>query len=55
MMVIEYNHIGLTIHESTNKDEVGPLKKKINGTVLNKVNNTENEIKQIQRRVQNGV
>lgn len=41
-------HIGLTIHESTNKDEVGPLKKKINGTVLNKVNNTEKEIKQIQ-------
>lgn len=34
-------HIGLTIHESTNKDDVGPLKKKINGTVLNKVNNTE--------------
>ncbi|MDN8910367.1 penicillin-binding protein 2, partial [Staphylococcus aureus] len=41
-------HIGLTIHESNNKDEVGPLKKKFNGTVLNKFNNTEKEIKQIQ-------
>ncbi|PCY57230.1 penicillin-binding protein, partial [Listeria monocytogenes] len=33
-------HIGLSIYESTNKDETGPLKRKIKGNVLNKVNNS---------------
>ncbi|MCC3689986.1 peptidoglycan D,D-transpeptidase FtsI family protein [Staphylococcus capitis] len=41
-------HIGLAIHESTNKDDLGPLKRKIKGNVLNKVNNSENEIKEVQ-------
>ena len=41
-------HIGLAIHESTNKDELGPLKRKIKGNVLNRVNNSENEIKEVQ-------
>lgn len=33
------------IYELINKDEVGLFKKKINGIVLNKVNNIEKEIK----------
>ncbi|MCI2951650.1 peptidoglycan D,D-transpeptidase FtsI family protein [Staphylococcus capitis] len=41
-------HIGLAIHESTNKDDLGPLKRIIKGNVLNKVNNSENEIKEVQ-------
>ena len=42
-------HIGLTIHDSTNKDELGPVKRKIKGSVLNKVNNSEDEIKEVQQ------
>ena len=41
-------HIGLSIYESTNKDETGPLKRKIKGNVLNKVNNSSDEIKEVQ-------
>ncbi len=41
-------HIGLSIYESTNKDETGPLKRKIKGNVLNKVNNSNDEIKEVQ-------
>lgn len=38
-------HIGLAIHESTNKDDLGPLKRKIKGNVLNKVNNPKMKLK----------
>lgn len=41
-------HIGLAIHEANNKDEVGPIKRRIKGDVLNKVNNSEEEIKEVQ-------
>ncbi|QSY52879.1 peptidoglycan D,D-transpeptidase FtsI family protein [Staphylococcus simiae] len=42
-------HLGMTIHDSTNKDELGPVKRKIKGNVLNKVNNSEEEIKEEQQ------
>lgn len=41
-------HIGLSIHDSTNKDELGPVKRKIKGNVLNKVNNSQREINEVQ-------
>ena len=29
MMVIEFNHIGLAIHDATNSDDIGPVKQKL--------------------------
>lgn len=40
-------HIGLAIHDSTNTDELGPLKKKIKGNVLNRVNNTQDQLDEV--------
>lgn len=42
-------HIGLAIHDATNSDDIGPVKQKIKGNVLNKVNNSEDEIKEVQK------
>ncbi|MFB2002662.1 peptidoglycan D,D-transpeptidase FtsI family protein [Staphylococcus aureus] len=41
-------HIGLSIHDATNKDELGPVKRKVKGNVLNKVNNSQKEIDEVQ-------
>src|SRR5699024_9670568 len=41
-------HIGLEISKATNKDTLGPVKEKVKGNVLNKVNNTSDQIKHIQ-------
>ncbi|MDK9851380.1 penicillin-binding protein 2 [Staphylococcus equorum] len=41
-------HIGLEVRDSTNKDTLGPVKEKFKGDVLNKVNNTEEEVNQVQ-------
>lgn len=41
-------HIGLEVRDATNKDEVGPLKHKIKGNVLNRINNTSDELSQVQ-------
>ena len=41
-------HIGLEIRKATNKDTLGPVKEKVKGNVLNKVNNTSDQIKQVQ-------
>lgn len=41
-------HIGLSIHDATNKDELGPVKRKVKGNVLNKVNNSQKEIGEVQ-------
>ncbi|WP_145471186.1 peptidoglycan D,D-transpeptidase FtsI family protein [Staphylococcus pettenkoferi] len=41
-------HIGLEVRDATNKDEVGPLKHKIKGNVLNRINNTSEELSQVQ-------
>lgn len=41
-------HIGEEIRKANNKDSLGPVKNKIKGTVLNKVNNKPSEIKQVQ-------
>lgn len=40
-------HIGLSIHDATNKDELGPVKRKVKGNVLNKVNNSQKEIDEV--------
>ena len=42
-------HIGLAIHDATNSDDISPVKQKIKGNVLNKVNNSEDEIKEVQK------
>ncbi|WP_390569561.1 penicillin-binding transpeptidase domain-containing protein, partial [Staphylococcus pseudintermedius] len=42
-------HIGKEIHKATSDDELGPVKHKINGHVLNRVNNTPDEIKEVQK------
>lgn len=42
-------HIGLAIHDATNSDDIGPVKQKIKGNVLNKVNNSEDEINEVQK------
>ncbi|WP_432724519.1 peptidoglycan D,D-transpeptidase FtsI family protein [Staphylococcus equorum] len=41
-------HIGLEVRDATNKDTLGPVKEKFKGDVLNKVNNTEKEVNQVQ-------
>ncbi|MEB5783805.1 peptidoglycan D,D-transpeptidase FtsI family protein [Staphylococcus pseudoxylosus] len=41
-------HIGLEIRQATNKDTLGPVKEKVKGKVLNRVNNSGEQIKQIQ-------
>ncbi|ERF47668.1 MULTISPECIES: peptidoglycan D,D-transpeptidase FtsI family protein [Staphylococcus] len=41
-------HIGLQIHDATNKDSLGPVKHKVKGNVLNRVNNTQDQIDQVQ-------
>lgn len=41
-------HIGLAVHNATNSDEVGPVKQKIKGNVLNKVNNSKEEVDEVQ-------
>ncbi|HLR19716.1 MAG TPA: penicillin-binding protein 2 [Staphylococcus sp.] len=41
-------HIGLEVREATNKDTLGPVKEKFKGDVLNKINNSEKELKQVQ-------
>lgn len=41
-------HIGLEVRDATNKDTLGPVKEKFKGDVLNKVNNTEDEVNQVQ-------
>ena len=48
-MVTEYNHIGLAIHDATNSDQVGPVKDKIKGNILNKVNNSQDEIDEVKQ------
>ncbi|WP_369041498.1 peptidoglycan D,D-transpeptidase FtsI family protein [Staphylococcus warneri] len=40
-------HIGLSIHDATNKDELGPVKRKVKGNILNKVNNSQKEIDEV--------
>lgn len=40
-------HIGLSIHDATNKDELGQVKRKVKGNVLNKVNNSQKEIDEV--------
>ena len=42
-------HIGKEIRKATSNDEIGPVKHKITGKVLNHVNNTPEQIKQIQK------
>jgi len=41
-------HVGLEIRKATNKDSLGPVKQKVKGDVLNKVNNTSDQVKQVQ-------
>ena len=40
-------HIGLEVRKATNKDSLGPVKSKIKGTVLNRVNNSQNELDEV--------
>ena len=42
-------HIGLAIHDATNSDQVGPVKDKIKGNILNKVNNSQDEIDEVKQ------
>ncbi|MGW9856087.1 penicillin-binding protein 3 [Staphylococcus hominis] len=42
-------HIGLAVHEATNSDQVGPIKEKIKGNILNKVNNSQDEIDEVKQ------
>ncbi|EKU49888.1 peptidoglycan D,D-transpeptidase FtsI family protein [Staphylococcus massiliensis] len=42
-------HIGKEIRKATNKDELGPVKSKIDGNVLNKINNSDKELNQVQK------
>ncbi|MFJ1813017.1 peptidoglycan D,D-transpeptidase FtsI family protein [Staphylococcus saprophyticus] len=41
-------HVGLEIRKATNKETLGPVKEKVKGQVLNKVNNTQNEVNEVQ-------
>lgn len=41
-------HVGLEIRKATNKDNLGPVKHKIKGNVLNRVDNTPDQIKEVQ-------
>ncbi|WP_436859892.1 peptidoglycan D,D-transpeptidase FtsI family protein [Staphylococcus caeli] len=41
-------HIGLEVRKATNKDTLGPVKEKVKGNVLNKVNNTPDQVKEVQ-------
>ncbi|MBT2829447.1 penicillin-binding protein 2 [Staphylococcus coagulans] len=41
-------HIGKEIRKATKNDDLGPVKHKINGRVLNRVNNKPDEIKEVQ-------
>lgn len=41
-------HVGLEIRKVTNKETLGPVKEKVKGQVLNKVNNTQNEVNEVQ-------
>lgn len=41
-------HVGLEIRKATNKETLGPVKEKMKGQVLNKVNNTQNEVNEVQ-------
>lgn len=40
-------HVGLEIRKATNKETLGPVKEKVKGQVLNKVNNTQNEVNEV--------
>lgn len=42
-------HIGLEIRNATNQDTLGPVKQKIKGNVLNKVNNTNEQMNEVQK------
>ncbi|UXR72954.1 penicillin-binding protein 2 [Staphylococcus sp. IVB6238] len=42
------SHIGKEIRKATNDDSIGPVKHKISGKVLNHVNNTPEQIEQVQ-------
>ena len=42
-------HVGLEIRKATDKDSLGPVKHKIRGNVLNRLNNSPDEIKQVQK------
>ncbi|MGV3128494.1 peptidoglycan D,D-transpeptidase FtsI family protein [Staphylococcus simulans] len=42
-------HVGLEIRKATDKDTLGPVKHKIRGNVLNRLNNSPDEIKQVQK------
>lgn len=42
-------HVGLEIRKATHKDNLGPVKHKINGNVLNRVNNTPDQVKEVQK------
>ncbi|MDT3959445.1 penicillin-binding protein 2 [Staphylococcus kloosii] len=42
-------HIGLEIRNATNQDTLGPVKQKVKGNVLNKVNNTNAQINEVQQ------
>ncbi|PHK49753.1 peptidoglycan D,D-transpeptidase FtsI family protein [Staphylococcus edaphicus] len=41
-------HVGLEIRKATNKDTLGPVKEKVKGNVLNKVNNSQTELDEVQ-------
>ena len=41
-------HVGLEIRKATNKETLGPVKEKVKGQVSNKVNNTKNEVNEVQ-------
>src|SRR5699024_10478935 len=42
-------HLAKEIRNSTNEDSLGPIKKSFKGEVMNKVNNNDKEIKQVQK------
>lgn len=42
-------HLAKEIRNSTNEDDLGPIKKSFKGEVMNKVNNSDKEIRQIQK------
>ncbi|WP_239769668.1 penicillin-binding protein 2 [Mammaliicoccus sp. P-M57] len=42
-------HLAKEIRNSTNEDSLGPIKKSFKGEVMNKVNNSDKEIKQVQK------
>lgn len=42
-------HLAKEIRNSTNEDSLGPIKKTFKGEVMNKINNSDKEIKQVQK------